>query len=74
MANEDEPLFYQVKKSTGRITYNAQYEQFQFYRRVVKETGWALFSCSNKQCKAGISVKYESKEESNIDVPPMILR
>ena len=74
MANEDEPLFYQVKKFTGRITYNAQYGQFQFYCHVVKETGWALFSHSNNKCKAGISVKYESKEESNIDVPPMILR
>ena len=42
METDNELVFYQVTKSTGRISYNAQYGDFHFYRRVVKPTGWCF--------------------------------
>eukprot|EP00088_Acartia_fossae_P051498 TRINITY_DN5784_c0_g1_i4.p1 TRINITY_DN5784_c0_g1~~TRINITY_DN5784_c0_g1_i4.p1 ORF type:complete len:566 (-),score=92.42 TRINITY_DN5784_c0_g1_i4:448-2145(-) len=72
--SDEVPTFFEVKKLTGRITYNAMHAGFIFYRKSVKESGYGMFSCSNKYCKARLLVKYENKEQSNTDAVPLILK
>ena len=55
-------LFSLVTKTTGKSVHTYMHGNYTFYRRDVKNTGYATFSCSIKKCKARITFRYSSKE------------
>ena len=69
-----EPLFLVNKKNTGRLTHSFICGDYSFYRRSVKPTGYSTFSCKYKDCQAKITCRYSSKEASNTDEEPTIIR
>ena len=73
-SNSSENLFILTKKSTGRITHNCSCGEYSFYRRVVKDTGYAIFSCKHKDCSAKISCRYTSKEAASTEEEPTVIR
>ncbi len=51
-------LFFLATKTNGKSLHG----NYTFYRRDMKITGYATFSCSIKECKARITCHYSSKE------------
>ena len=69
------PLFYVVCKSTGKQVHKYIVGKHHFYRRDIKATGYATFSCSTADCKATMSCRYSSKESGQeTEEEPQILR
>ena len=73
-AEDNQPLFLINSKSSGKITHNFLLGEYSFYRRSVKPTGYATFSCKGKGCLARITCRYSSKEDSETDEEQTILR
>ena len=66
-SNNSENVFIIMYKSTSRITHNYLFCEYSFHRRVVKDTGYAIFSCKHKDCLAKIGCRYTSKEAASTD-------
>ena len=70
-----EPLFYINIKKSGKKCHKFLIGEHSFYRRSLKTTGYATFSCDEKECKASFSCKYISQESAlESEVEPDILR
>ncbi len=70
-----EPMFYINVKNSGKKCHKFIFGEHSFYRRTLKSTGYATFSCTEKQCKATMSCKYLSEESAiENDTVPEILR
>ncbi len=75
MSSESEVIFFINVKSSGKKCHKFHIDGHSFYRRSMKTTGYALFSCTQKQCKATLSCKYSSYEAAmETDEEPEILR
>ena len=70
-AEDNQPLFLINSKSLGKNTHNFLLGDYSFYRQSVKPTGYAIFSCKGKGC---LSCHYSSKDASETDEEPTILR
>ena len=69
-----EPMVYVNVKILGKnVTHKFIFSDHSFYRRTLKSTGYATFSCTEKQCKASMSCKYLSQESAiENDIEPEI--
>ena len=57
-AGDDVPVFFTLKKNTGKETHHIQFGLYRFDRRKVKPSGAGYFYCSERGCKAAIKVTY----------------
>ena len=70
-----EPLFYINIKKSGKKCHKFLIGEHSFYRHSLKTTGYATFSCDEKQCKASFSCKCISQASAlKSEDEPDILR
>ena len=76
MSDEDGyPFFFLATKTTGKRVHKYMHGNYTFYRRDLKNTSYATFSCSIKECKARMSCRYSSKEAAqDSEEEPQLLR
>ena len=64
------------RKKTGKINHFYLDNNFgaRFRKKEVKESGQGYFICMKEGCTARITVKYEDKASSLLEIAPEILR
>ncbi len=69
------PIFHMNMKKSGKKFLKFLIGEHSFYRFSLKTTGYATFSCDEKQCKSSFSYKCISQESAlESEVEPEILR